>query len=111
MDPVAIMTTAGVIGALIVIWNFVKAAYRGIRKLDDMHGEVMELPAFKKEMREFKAETDHTLATLRPNGGGSIHDKINKTTTSVTEVKAMLEAHLDAKHLHNPVHNEHDDNA
>lgn len=87
---------AGAILALGVIWTQgLRPVYRFLRRMEDMHDYILvELPEWQKKV-------DYGLKQLYPNGGSTILDKVDRTNTSVEEVKQMLEAHLNDRDMHN----------
>ena len=62
-----IIMTGAAVGALLVIWRFVRAAYRLVKQLDLIHTTI--------------------LTELLPNHGGSIKDKIDDIAARVARLE------------------------
>ena len=62
-----IILTGAAVGALLVIWRFVRAAYRLVKQLDLIHTTI--------------------LTELLPNHGGSIKDKIDDIAARVARLE------------------------
>lgn len=74
--------------------------------LEDWHG-VPERPGFdaipgiperlrrlERNAREDRRRLEEIVHEIRPNSGGSLKDKVNKTTSDVDDVKRLVEARL-----------------
>lgn len=78
---------AGIVTSIIVLWSkVVKPCFRIMSRLSKVVDVVCDLP-------EWCEAVDTSLAELRPNGGGSMKDRVNK-------IYQMTEAHINDPTAH-----------
>ena len=70
---------AGIVTSLALLWSKI------IRPTYKFFGRVSDLVEVMHDLPEWCESVDETLKELKPNGGGSIKDKISKIQTSVDQ--------------------------
>ena len=89
---VAILLTslAGIVTSLALLWvKVVRPSVKFAARLTEVVEVIQTLP-------EWQDSVDECLSELRPNGGGSIKDK-------VTSIQSLMQEHIDDPQAHGPM--------
>lgn len=94
-----VLALAVLIGAVLVIWKFATAVYRGIQRIEATLGT-------DEDGRTIAQRLDEVEHQLFPNGGGSLADKVNKIDSrqvelevKVSVVESMLTGLVERRHV------------
>lgn len=93
---VAILLTslAGIVTSCALLWiKLIKPLFKFLRHIGEVVEVVQNLP-------EWCESVDEALGELRPNGGGSIKDRVNK-------IQILMQHHLNDPRCHNEQHRNH----